>query len=194
MAAIISTLLWLGSNAVSQAEDISSEVPQHYAEQGWQSASLDDMQMLSPYIGTFRGASHTNAKHETFYFTVTNEWYDDHQTIVHYILKIHYPKLDEVALLGEGFYRYDGVNQRIAVTGVFKDGRSTSGFVTPFDRTTGSREVRFQSKRPGGKIYQVRDTFNLVDQNHWRNRTFMSQAGEPWRLVSEEIYSRVSRR
>lgn len=60
-------------------------------------------------------------------FIIDYGWYDDKKTIIKYTLEIEFPEQEDSCPIGEGYYRLDPLTRRIAVVGVFRDGRSGAG-------------------------------------------------------------------
>lgn len=174
------------------ANAIASE-PARYDDLTWQAATRDDMQLFAPYIGTFRGPSYQASDDgREFYFTIDYQWYDRDERIVKYQLTTEFPESGESRPLGEGFYMFDATTHRIQVVGAFVDGRSGSGFMTPFDVESGAREVRVLGRAPDGTVSDVRDTFQRIDEDHWRNVTFILGPDGEWNKVHEAVYERVA--
>ncbi|MDX1460310.1 MAG: hypothetical protein R3348_04580 [Xanthomonadales bacterium] len=167
-----------------------AEHPVSFENVNWQDGAVADMAMFEPYIGTFRGQTYEADGGVEYFFSVTYEWYDRPKSVVKYTLRTHITGRDEVRPLGEGFYLWDAFNERIAVVGVFLDGRKGTGFMSPYDTESGEREVRIRSMGPNGSPVQVRDTFWLIDDDTWGNATFISTDGKPWQKVSEDTYRR----
>ena len=165
--------------------------PVNFDDVEWQASSVEDMSMFEPYIGSFRGETFTADSGTEFFFSVTYEYYDRNRTVVKYTLQTHLPQTSEVRPLGEGFYMWDAFSSRIKVVGVFKDGRIGSGYMSPYDTQSGAREVRIHASNPDGSQTEVRDTFWLIDEDSWGNKTYISNGGEPWQAISEAVYTRL---
>lgn len=157
----------------------------------WQTGNATIMTLFEPYIGVFASTVKTSPTGNDYLFKIRYEWYDGDKTIVKYGLEIEFPEQGTVREIGEGYYRFDPLSGRIAVVGVFRDGRSGAGFITPFDLETGSREVRVRAPQRDGTAGEVRDTFWVIDEDTWGNRTFMRSSNAPWQQVSEDVYRRV---
>ncbi len=167
------------------------EHPVSFEDVEWQKSSIEDMGMFEPYIGTFRGETYTADSGTEYYFSITYEYYDRAKSVVRYTLETHLPQTEEVRPLGEGFYMWDAFTSRIKVVGVFRDGRIGSGYMSPYDTETGAREVRIHASNPDGTLTEVRDTFWLIDEDSWGNKTYISNNGDPWQAISEAVYTRV---
>lgn len=176
---------------VVNADDAGKRLSAPFDDMTWQTAEAADMALFEPFIGRFASDDKTSAAGTEYRFIVEYDWYDTKKTVVKYTLEIEFTEQNDIRPIGEGYYRFDPVSGRIAVVGVFRDGRSGAGFMTPFDVKSGSREVRIRTVLPGGNAGEVRDTFWVIDQNSWGNRTFMRSGDAPWRQVSEDVYHRV---
>jgi hypothetical protein len=185
---LIAAAMTLGTLGRAHADDAS---PPRFDDVKWQSAGPADMALFAPYIGTFRGSTRKADDGTEFYFTVAYDWFDQARTVVKFSLEIHIPSRDQVRSLGEAFYYYEPSLKRLAVAGFFRDGRTGSGFVTPFDTTTHERVVRVRSRQPDGSQVDVRDTFWVIDADSWGNRTFVA-TDDGWQVVSDEIFNRVA--
>ncbi|MDX1570904.1 MAG: hypothetical protein R3200_10480 [Xanthomonadales bacterium] len=169
----------------------AEEHPVDFAKVDWPTASVEDMRLLEPYVGAFRGDTLTAQSGTEYFFLVRYEWYDRPKQILKYTLTTHIPERGEARPLGEGFYRFDPTTERIEVAGIFRDGRAGSGFMSVLDPQTHEREVRIQGASPDGTINQVRDTFWIIDEDTWGNRTFIATPEGEWQVVSEGTYRRV---
>ncbi|MDH5456303.1 MAG: hypothetical protein OEY37_09540 [Gammaproteobacteria bacterium] len=187
VAAFVSVLV-LGQ--VVNADDAGEHLAAPFDDMIWQTAEAADMALFEPFIGTFTSDDKAFPNGTGYRFIIDYSWYDDKKTIVKYTLEIEFPEKEDIRPIGEGYYRLDPLSRRIEVVGVFRDGRSGAGFMTPFDVETGSREVRIRTLMPDGVEGEVRDTFWVIDQDTWGNRTFMRSGNAPWRQVSEDVYHR----
>lgn len=176
---------------VTNADDVEADLSAPFEKMKWQTAAAGDMVLFEPFIGTFASEDKVFANGTEYRFLITYDWYDSKKTVVKYTLQIEFPEKEDIREIGEGYYRFDPVTGRIAVVGVFRDGRSGAGFMTPFDAETGSREVRIRTLLPSGEAGEVRDTFWVIDQDAWGNRTFIRSDDTPWQQISEDIYRRV---
>ena len=187
----LKTILWLAVCVPMTAVLADDQHPVSFETVNWQETNIQDMEMFQPYIGTFRGETYTADSGTEYYFTITYAYYDLARTVVKYTLETHIPSRQQIRPLGEGFYMWDAFTSRIKVVGVFRDGRIGSGFMSPFDPETGAREVRIRASNPDGSQTQVRDTFWLIDENSWGNKTYISNKGAPWQAISETVYTRI---
>jgi len=175
---------------VVNADDAGEHLSAPFDDMTWQTAEATDMALFEPFIGTFISDDKVFPNGTEYRFIIDYGWYDDKKTIIKYTLEIEFPEQEDIRPIGEGYYRLDPLTRRIAVVGVFRDGRSGAGFMTPFDVETGSREVRIRTVVPDGAEGEVRDTFWVIDKDTWGNRTFMRSGNAPWRQVSEDVYHR----
>jgi len=188
VVAILVSVLVFGQ--VANADDGGEHLSASFDDMTWQTAEATDMALFEPFIGTFISDDKVFANGTEYRFIIDYGWYDDKKTIIKYTLEIEFPEQEDIRPIGEGYYRLDPLTRRIAVVGVFRDGRSGAGFMTPFDVETGSREVRIRTALPDGSEGEVRDTFWVIDKDTWGNRTFMRSGNAPWRQVSEDVYRR----
>jgi len=178
--------------AVMVSADTTQETATPVFEQmTWQTGDASIMTLFAPYIGRFASTRKTSPTGTEYFFTIHYQWYDSQKTIVKYALTIEFPEKEESREIGEGYYRFDRLTGRIGVVGVFRDGRSGAGFMTPFDVKTGSREARILAAQPDGSKGEVRDTFWVINDNTWGNRTYMRSGDTPWQQVSEDVYRRI---
>lgn len=187
VATVVSALV-LGQavNADNGGEHLAAPI----GDMTWQIAEVTDMALFEPFIGKFTSDDKVFPNGTEYRFIIDYSWYDNKKTIVKYTLEIEFLEQEDIRPIGEGYYRFDPLTRRIEVVGVFRDGRSGAGFMTPFDVETGSREVRIRTLFPDGVEGEVRDTFWVIDQDTWGNRTFMRSGNAPWRQVSKDVYHR----
>jgi len=190
-SAILTVLSVVAFGHAVHAEDAEDKLSAPFEKMTWQTAAATDMALFERFIGRFASDDKVSANGAEYRFIINYDWYDDKKTVVKFTLEIEFPEQEDIRPIGEGYYRFDPLAGRIEVLGVFRDGRSGAGFMTPFDVETGSREVRIRTALPGGDAGEVRDTFWVIDQDSWGNRTFMRSGDAPWRQVSEEVYRRV---
>lgn len=180
--------------AAHNAASAASPAPQEVEDPQPQSASEEDMQVFAPYIGRFRSEPQRRPSDgAAYHFTVEYSWYDQPQTIVAYKLAMVVPGEEAVTSIGEGFYYFDRVSEHIAVVGVFRDGRSGAGLIGEFDRETHERTVWVTGTAPGQPPVALRDGFELLDEDRWRNVTQVRPPGSnEWRTVSDSVYTRLT--
>ena len=188
---ILTVLSVIAVGQVANADDAEEKFSAPFENMIWQTAAATDMALFEPFIGRFASEDKVSAEGTEYRFIIDYDWYDNKKTVVKYTLEIEFPEQNDIRPIGEGYYRFDPLTGRIAVVGVFRDGRSGAGFMTPFDVETGSREVRIRTALPGGNAGEVRDTFWVIDQDTWGNRTYMRSGDASWRQVSEDVYHRV---
>ena len=157
-----------------------------------QSAAVEDMAVFEPYIGRFRSEDKTSDEGPSFFYEIDYRWYDRGHTIVSYALILVVPSQDRRVGIGDGYYYVDRINGRIGVFGVFPDGRPGLGALGEFDRVTGARTVWVTGVGPNGVRTQVRDHFEIIDGNTWRNATHIRQGDDDWRQIGSDIYTRLS--
>lgn len=159
-----------------------------------QSATAEDMKIFTPYIGEFRSPTQTFDDSDVeYYFTVEYQWFDKDKTIVKYVVAMQVPAQERTLVTSEGFYGFDPFNDRLYVFGAFSRGMSGWGAVGRFDHETGARETWAKSIDPDGVLTQVRDAFEVIDADSWKNVTRLRQGDETeWRVVHEGVYTRVN--
>lgn len=157
-----------------------------------QSATAADMALFAPYIGRFRSEDKVfEDSAVTYHYEIDYRWYDRQRSIVSYALALVIPEQDRRLEIGDGFYYFDRVNNRIGVFGAFPDGRVGQGTMGQFDRETHARTVWVDGVGPDGSVTQVRDRFEIIDADSWRNVTRIRRAGEDWQQVNADTYTRI---
>lgn len=159
-----------------------------------QRATADDMRIMAPYIGEFRSSTHTFDDGKTeHHFIIRYEWFDGPRTIVKFTVSMVIPSQDRVIVNAEGFYGFDPFHDQLYVFGAFSHGMSGWGSVCEFNHQTGARTVCARSKGADGVVSYVRDAFERVDENTWKNRTSVREGEDgEWKLVYEDTYARVA--
>lgn len=158
-----------------------------------QRATADDMRIMAPYIGEFRSATHTFDDGKTeHYFIVKYEWFDRPRTIVRFTISMVIPSQGRTLVNSEGFYGFDPFHQQLYVFGAFTHGMSGWGSICEFSHETGARIVCAKSKGADGVVTYVRDAFEVIDDNTWKNKTRIREGeGGEWKLAHEGTYTRV---
>lgn len=159
-----------------------------------QAATVEDMAVFAPYVGTFRSEEKTRSSDgAAFHYLIEYSWFDRDQTVLRFRLTLVVAQDMVARPIGEGFYYFDRINDRIGVFGVFPDGRSGIGTMGRFDRATHARSVWIVGTSPDMPPMDVRDSFELIDGDSWRNTTWVRPAGsdEPWQQVGNDTYRRV---
>lgn len=157
-----------------------------------QQATVDDVRLFDRYIGKFRSQWSKFDDGTTEYFnTVAYEWFDHEKTIVKFTVATVIPSMDRVIVTAEGFYGYDPFNKRLYVFGAFTNGTTGWGSIGEFNRDTGTRAVWAQSMDANGIVTYVRDEFQPIDADSWKNKTSIRQGDEgDWDVVYEETFTR----
>lgn len=188
--AVWSLTLVLGSWSPALAAEAASP-PIAFDHVAWQTAAPEDIHVFDPYIGTYQGKSYTSDEGKAYHFTVSYAWYDQGETLIKFAVGVVVPADGLDRVIGEGFYGYDPFTQRIFAHGYFPRGQAGWGWVSEFDPVTHARVTRVHSQDADGVTTEVRDTFWVIDENSWGNITFVSQGGQPWQQVSDEVFTRV---
>jgi hypothetical protein len=159
-----------------------------------QSATPEDLRIKAPFIGTFRGSTNVFDDSETeYHFELTYEWWGGEQNIVKYTVAMVIPSQDRRRVQSEGFYGFDPFSDRMYVFGVFSGGMSGRGFIGQFDHDAGTHEIWARSMDAEGVVTWVRDGFEVIDKDQWRNRTLMRRGEETeWQEVHGDTYTRVA--
>lgn len=157
-----------------------------------QDATADDMKLFEHYVGHYRSPAYTFDDGKTDYFNrVDYVWFDPGKTIVKFTVATVIPSMDRIIVTAEGFYGYDPFHHTLYVFGAFSNGTTGWGVVGSFDRETGKREVWANSMGADSIVTHVRDEFEPVDADSWRNRTSVRRGDETdWTVVHEAIYTR----
>lgn len=162
-------------------------------ETGAQRATAADMaRLFEPRIGVFRSPDflYDDGKTE-HHFRIVYEWFDRDRKIVKFQVMTVIPSLSRTLLNSEGFYWLDPVRERIAVFGAFKAGQVGSGAIVAFDHDAGTHTLRATNVGTDGQVTEVRDSFERIDADTWRNKTAIRSGGEDWKVVHEGVYARV---
>jgi hypothetical protein len=178
------TVAPLDAHSSSPVPTIGDASPQH--------ATADDLRLFDRYIGSFRSQVNKFDDGTTEYFNkIVYTWFDHDKTIVKFTVATVIPSLDRVIVTAEGFYGYDPFDKRLYVFGAFTNGTTGWGSIGEFDRDTGVRVVWAQSVNADGVVTHVRDAFEPIDTDSWRNRTSIRLGDETdWNLVYEETFTR----
>jgi hypothetical protein len=158
-----------------------------------QRASAADMRsVFEPIIGEFRSPDQLFDDGKTgYYFRVSYQWFDAGRTIVRFTVTTVIPSQSRLVTNAEGFYWLDPLQGRIAVFGAFANGMTGTGAISRFDTASGRHEVRATSIDGSGAVTHVRDAFEILGPDAWRNVTRVQAGDDPeWRVVHDETYSR----
>jgi len=157
-------------------------------------ATAEDMRIMDRYVGLFRSATQVFDDGRTEYHHLLRyEWFDRGETIVKFTISMAIPSQDRVLTTGEGFYGYDAVEKRIYVFGAFSHGASGWGTLCELDHATGARTVCARTSEPDGSFTHVRDSFEIVDADTWKNTTRARKSeDDDWAVVYEGRYTRVA--
>jgi hypothetical protein len=158
----------------------------------FQIATSEDMRVFDPYIGRFQSKTFTDDTGGTsFHYVVEYAWFDSGHRIVRFTVKTVLPDAGREIPGGEGFYGFDPFNARLYAFGFFPGGVTGFGAVAEFDLETHRRVTRARSQGPDGVATEVRDEFEVVDADTWKNRTSVRRAGGEWQVVYEDTFKRV---
>jgi hypothetical protein len=162
------------------------------AEAERQAASARDIRIMEPYIGEFRSPPQLFDDGKTeHHFLVKYQWFDSAETIVKVTISMVIPLQNRVIATAEGFYGFDSIDNRLFVFGAFTDGSRGFGSICEFRHATGARTVCVRSMNPDGSVTHVRDAFEVIDCNTWKNTTRIRTGEEgEWTLVHEGTYTR----
>ena len=164
------------------------------AEETPQRATREDMKLFEHKIGTFRSPTYLFDDGKTeHYFTIGYEWFDRDKTIVKVDVRTVIPSQSRTIVNSEAFYWHDPVKQQILVFGAFARGMVGSGAVGTFDHDAGTHTVWATSIDVKGTAMHVRDMFQAIDKNSWKNKTWVRMGDETeWKVVHEAVYTRVN--
>ena len=160
---------------------------------GSQHATPEDMHVFDPYIGRFAAAPFAeDVSGDTIHFEVEYAWFDGARTIVKLTVARVRDRDGAATPLTEGFYGYDPFHERIYAVAAFTWGETGFGTVGEFDRTTHRRVTRARSRDANGVTTEVRDAFEIVGADAWRNVTSVRSGDETaWRVVTDEVFTRI---
>lgn len=160
---------------------------------GVQLATAADISIVAPYIGRWRTATTDSERfgQPTFY-EIDYQWVDQGQTTVSFrVATVGAESGDELSFL-EGYYGFDPFGDRLFAVAVFSWGGAGIADLAEFDHQTGHRVIHARAPGPGDTVIHIRDVFDIVDTDHWRNRTYTRQESEgEWQLVYDAIFTRV---
>ena len=159
-----------------------------------QTASIEDMRIFEGFVGTFSSRSYQNdVNGSTYRFLVAFDWFDDSRTIIKYSIKNQNLSDSTTTVVGEGYYAMHPTEDHLFVVGVFNNGQRGIGSVGVIDHSGGYRETWVSGVTPDGNASHIRDTFRLLDEDSWENKTLMKiEPSEDWETVYEGIYTRVA--
>ena len=158
----------------------------------FQKADADDIHIFDPYIGKFRSnTSHNDQIDKDIHFIVEYSWFDQQKTIVKFRLTFVIEEDNKELPNAEGFYWVDPFENRIRHMAAYNFGMSASGGILEFDRDANTRSTRVRSKGPDGVVTNVRDMFEIIDENSWKNTTFIKRDEGEWEQAFSDIYTRI---
>lgn len=158
-----------------------------------QRASADDVRVLDPYIGRFRSKTFRDQESgKTLHYVVEYEWFDANRSIAKFTVSTVVDGTGKETINGQGFYGYDPFEERLYVFGAFTSGMSGFGSVGELDRRTHRRVTWARSRNPAGVTVYVRDAFEVVDQDTWKDVTSIreGETGE-WKVVYTDTFTRI---
>ncbi|MDX1556691.1 MAG: hypothetical protein R3212_11740, partial [Xanthomonadales bacterium] len=158
-----------------------------------QPATPQDLEIKGPFIGQFRGSTRVFDDGETeYHFVLHYDWWDQEKSVVKYTVNMVIPSQDRSLLRSEGFYGFDRFTGQLMVFGVFSGGMIGQGYIGQFDHQAGTHEIWARSMDAEGVVTWVRDGFEVIDENRWRNRTMMRRGEETgWQEVHQDTYTRI---
>lgn len=171
---------------------IAQELP-FDPDTGPRSATAGDIRIMEPYIGIFRSPTTPNEQFgEPTYYEVTYRWVDEGRTSVAVRVTTNGAESATEHSFLEGFYGFEPVDKRLFAVAVFSWGGAGIADVGEFDHDTGHRVVHAHAPGPDGTVIHIRDVFDVVDSNTWRDRTYtrVGEDGE-WTKVYEDVFTRV---
>lgn len=169
------------------------EPPDEFAGDTPQSATRDDIHVFDPYIGRFRSKTlRDEPSGQALYYVAEYAWFDANRSIVKFTISVVNESSGDESINGQGFYGYDPFNERLYVLGAFTFGSTGFGCVGEFDRHTHRRVTWARSQGPDGATIHVRDAFQVVDGNTWKDVTSMKRGeGGEWQVVYEDTFTRI---
>jgi hypothetical protein len=199
VAALVLAVAWAGPAEPAAVTQEAQEAPKPVvgeprvepAGMSPQRATADDMHVFDPYIGRFRSKTfHDDASGKAFHYVVEYRWFGAQQSIVEFTVSTAVE--GKQTLNARGFYGYDPFNQRLYATAAFSSGVSGFGSVGEFDRKTRRRVTWARSRGPDGPTTYVRDAFEVVDENAWKDVTSVREGEQgEWRVVYEDTFTRI---
>jgi hypothetical protein len=183
------TLFWLCVVALTGVVGPAGSRAEEVAPQR---ATPDDMKLFAPYIGTFRSPTYLYDDGKTeHHFTISYQWFDVTKTIVKFAVATVIPSQARSIVNSEGFYWYDPLKRQVMVFGAFTRGATGFGSIAAFDHKARTHTLWATSTDDRGAVTHVRDMFEVIDQDTWKNKTYARIGDEAeWRLVHEGTYTR----
>lgn len=171
--------------APEQSAGSGGESPQH--------ATADDMHVFDPYIGRFRSKTFEDEESgKTFHHVVEYRWFDALRSVVEFTVSTVVGE-DAERVNSRGFYGYDPFHEQLYVIAALTQGGSGFGTVGEFDRATRRRVTWARSRTPDGRTMHVRDAFEVVDENSWKDVTSVREGEEgEWRVVYRDTFTRIA--
>ena len=156
-------------------------------------ATAEDIHVLDPYIGRFRSPTTENERlGEPTYHEVTYRWIDEGRTTAAFRVATIGAESGEEHSFVEGYYGYDPFDRRLFAVAAFSWGGAGIASVGEFDLETGYRVIHARAPGADGTVTRIRDVFDVIDADTWRDRTYASAGdGDEWTLVYEDVFSRV---
>jgi len=187
-ALLVALALGLASQSTGRAQELPFD-----PETGPRPASADDIRIMEPYIGTFRSPTTANEQFgEPTFYEVTYEWVDEGQTSVAVRVTTVGDESSTVHSFLKGFYGFDPVDERLFAAAVFSWGGAGIADLGEFDHATGRRVVHARALGPEGTVIHIRDVFDVIDADRWRDRTYTRVGDEgEWKQVYEDVFTRV---
>jgi hypothetical protein len=171
----------------------SVAMPAGWSEAGSRTATADDIHIFDPYIGRFRTKpATTQTSGSGSHFEVEYAWFDAAHSIVKFTVTSVAEATNAPTILTEGFYGFDPFHDQLYTFAAFSWSATGFGSVGEFDRSTGHRVTWARSRNPDGTTTWVRDTFDVIDADSWRNVTSVRQSPQDeWNVVNDEVYVRI---
>jgi len=189
------SLLWVGGALLAApflAAHADTARPARENAATWQRATPEDIHVFDPYIGRFQSKTfHDDSTGRAYHFVVEYRWFDAAQRIVRFSVKTVVPDEGREIEGGVGFYGYDPFHERLYASAFFPNGTTGFGGVSEFDRRTHARVTLARSQNPDGAFIEVRDAFEVIDADTWKNTTSVSRDGGEWKVVYEDTFRRL---
>ncbi len=167
---------------------------QSFPDSDWtfQKATPQDIHIFDAYIGKFRSNSQRNEQlGKNIYFIVEYAWFDQNKSIVKFRLSYVIEDENKELLNAEGFYGFDPFENKLFHTQVFTFGSTAFGGIQEFDLDTNRRVTRARSKGADGAVTDVRDVFEVIDENTWKNTTHIRQGDGEWTQPFGDTFTRI---
>ncbi|MEP1097501.1 MAG: hypothetical protein ABJG78_20460 [Cyclobacteriaceae bacterium] len=179
------------TEAQSLESEFETAVFDYSKDVKWQKASAKDISIFDSFIGRFRSKSRfsENLK-KNIHFILEYQWFDSQKTTVKLRLSYIIEETGKETVHSEGFYGFDPTMSRLYLMQTYASGVISFGGLEEFDIKTGRRLVRARSVNQQGNLNHVKDEFEVVDKDTWKNKMYSLEDDE-WKVTYEDTFTRI---